>query len=162
MGCCCSCDKSEDGPSERDLELKAKSLAISRNMTSPSVEIDRTGAVSGEGLALAGVQIEQDAAYWEWHVKLPPKTHCDTVLFGVSSKKNRDFYGELKDKTPVEEGTWSENRLLVCLEEAFQLPQQYNVPLRQNRCIVRTQWNQMDAEGRGREWRCGWRSGATI
>jgi hypothetical protein len=104
MGCCCSCWKSEDGPSEKDLELRAKSLAISRNMTSPNVEIGQRGEVSGEGLALAGVQIEQDAAYWEWHIKLPPKTHCDTILIGVTSKKNRDFFRELEDKLPGEEG----------------------------------------------------------
>jgi hypothetical protein len=105
MGCCCSCFKGEDdGPSEKDLELRAKSLAISRNMTSPNVVIGQGGEVTGEGLALAGVQIEQDAAYWEWHIKLPSKTHCDTTLIGVTSKKNRDFFTELEDKLPGEEG----------------------------------------------------------
>merc|ERR1711935_559616 len=87
---------------------KAKKLAISRNMTSPNVKIGNGGEVSGEGLALAGVQIEQDAAYWEWHIELPPKTHSDTVMFGVARKKNREFYRESEDKAVGEEGISSQ------------------------------------------------------
>ena len=90
--------------SSKEMELRAKSLAISRNMTSPHVKVEESGRISGEGLALAGVQIEQDAAYWEWHVQLPRDTHCDTILFGVTSKKNRKFYVELDDKIQEEEG----------------------------------------------------------
>ena len=104
MGCCCSCSKNENVESSKEMELRAKSLAISRNMTSPHVKVEESGRISGEGLALAGVQIEQDAAYWEWHVQLPRDTHCDTILFGVTSKKNRKFYVELDDKIQEEEG----------------------------------------------------------
>lgn len=87
--------------------MKARKLAISRKMTSPHVEIGNEGEISGEGLALAGVQIEQDAAYWEWHMRLPSKTHCDTIMFGVTSKKNKSFYEELDDKILGEEGVFS-------------------------------------------------------
>lgn len=104
MGCCCSCSKSENVESSKEMELRAKSLAVSRNMTSPHVKVEESGRISGEGLALAGVQIEQDAAYWEWHVQLPRNTHCDTILFGVTSKKNRKFYVEQDDKIQEEEG----------------------------------------------------------
>ncbi|CAJ1938322.1 unnamed protein product [Cylindrotheca closterium] len=89
--------------------MKVKKLSISKNMTSPNVEIGDKGEISGDGLALAGVQIEQDAAYWEWHIKLPSKTHCDTIMFGVTSKKNRGFYEELEDKILGEEGVSSQH-----------------------------------------------------
>ena len=69
--------------------------------------------VSGSGLALAKIPIEQDAAYWEWHVNLPglPR-HPDededdmhdvhmngddevdpyAIKFGVATRKDRNFY----------------------------------------------------------------------
>jgi hypothetical protein len=111
MGCCCSCFTEDDGPSAKDIEMKAKSLAISPNMTSPHITMSESGIVSGEGLALAGVQIEQDAAYWEWHIQLPSKNHCDTMLFGVTGKKNREFYRQLDDKIPGEEGEFHVKQL---------------------------------------------------
>lgn len=39
-----------------------------------------------------------------WHMKIPPKTTIDTILFGVSGKKDAKFYEELKDKVQPEEG----------------------------------------------------------
>lgn len=136
MGCCC-CKSEDDGPSEKDLELKAKSLAVSRNMTSPNVEIGQRGVVSGAGLALAGVQIEQDAAYWEWHIRLPAKTHCDTILFGVTSKKNRDFYRELEDKIPGEEGTYRVNSSSSVNVETPSCPQyKCSCTSNKNRCFL--------------------------
>jgi hypothetical protein len=113
-GCCCYCfsgddDENGDGDSRptREMELQAKkaakSLAISASMSAPSIRVE-SGSISGTGLALAGVPIEQDAAYWEWHVDLPAKTHVDTILFGVTGKKDRKFYKELSDKIQQEEG----------------------------------------------------------
>jgi hypothetical protein len=55
-------------------------------------------------LALIGTALEQDAAYWEWHIKLPARTHVETILFGVAQKKDRKFYHELEDKIQPEEG----------------------------------------------------------
>lgn len=106
MGVCCSCCGGEDAESAKEMELQAqrsKSLAISAKMSSPSIEIS-SSSVSGTGLALIGVPLEQDAAYWEWHVQLPPKTHVDTILFGVTHKKDRKFYKDQEDKVQPEEG----------------------------------------------------------
>ncbi|KAL3810502.1 hypothetical protein ACHAXA_005644 [Cyclostephanos tholiformis] len=48
---------------------------ISRAMSSPTIRIRGGGReVSGYGLALGMVPVEQDAAYWEWHVAMPPGT----------------------------------------------------------------------------------------
>ncbi|KAL3817566.1 hypothetical protein ACHAXA_010585 [Cyclostephanos tholiformis] len=44
-------------------------------MSSPTIRIRGGGReVSGYGLALGMVPVEQDAAYWEWHVAMPPGT----------------------------------------------------------------------------------------
>ena len=69
-----------------------------------------TQQVSGSGLALARIPIEQDAAYWEWHVNLPglPRAPSededleavqmngdddpDAIKFGVATRKDRNFY----------------------------------------------------------------------
>ena len=66
--------------------------------------------MSGSGLALARIPIEQDAAYWEWHVNLPglPRAPSededledvqmngeddpDAIKFGVATRKDRNFY----------------------------------------------------------------------
>jgi len=73
-----------------------KSLCVARKMTQPSIAMEPGGCkISGHGLALAGVGIEQDAGYWEWHVnKLPEGTK---LSFGVAHKKDRTFYNELED-----------------------------------------------------------------
>ena len=52
--------------------------------------------VTGYGLALAGVAIEQDAAYWEWHVSMP-EGKSDEIMFGVATKKDRSFFRALKE-----------------------------------------------------------------
>lgn len=45
---------------------------ISRGMTSPTIQISNGGfQISGSGLCLTNIPIEQDAAYWEWHITLP-------------------------------------------------------------------------------------------
>jgi len=134
MGCCCSCfGIGEDSSSStRETELASKqqkvnssTLAIARHMSAPGIRI-RGATVSGEGLALAGVTIEQDAAYWEWHIIKPGDTPPDeddddddydeeihAVKFGVSTKKDKAFYRALKsaadsgtdESTPMEDGT---------------------------------------------------------
>jgi hypothetical protein len=105
--CCCLCRSIEDGETDQEMEMqakkRAKSLAISAKMSAPTIAIDAP-YISGNGLALIGVAIEQDAAYWEWHIKLPPRTHVETILFGVAQKKDRKFYQELEDKIQPEEG----------------------------------------------------------
>jgi hypothetical protein len=105
--CCCLCESIEDGETTQEMEMqaktRAKSLAISAKMSAPSIKIDAP-YISGLGMALIGVALEQDAAYWEWHIKLPPRTHVETILFGVTQKKDRKFYQELEDKIQPEEG----------------------------------------------------------
>ena len=52
---------------------------------------------------MAGAGIEQDAAYWEWHIQKVPQDDDDfKIMFGVAHKKDRNFYNEL-DKS--QEGT---------------------------------------------------------
>ncbi|KAL7547408.1 hypothetical protein ACHAWF_010715 [Thalassiosira exigua] len=46
------------------------SHGISRAMSAPTIQIQGF-KVSGSGLALANIPVEQDAAYWEWRVGLP-------------------------------------------------------------------------------------------
>lgn len=46
------------------------SHGLSRAMSAPTIRLQGF-TVSGSGLALAKIPIEQDAAYWEWHVDLP-------------------------------------------------------------------------------------------
>ncbi len=75
--------------------------------------------MSGSGLALAKIPIEQDAAYWEWHVHLPglPRPPPDeededefhdvqmngesddpyAIKFGVATRKDRNFYKLLQN-----------------------------------------------------------------
>ena len=46
------------------------SHGLSRAMSAPTIRLQGF-TLSGSGLALAKIPIEQDAAYWEWHVDLP-------------------------------------------------------------------------------------------
>ena len=97
----------------------AKSLQVSRKLSAPTLTISSSlddpkrqqtttpgSVVSGYGLGLVGVALEQDVAYWEWHISLPPREHVDTTMFGVCSKKDRTFYQELQAQEPQEEGTY--------------------------------------------------------
>jgi len=94
-------------------------------MSSPTIQI-QGHKVSGSGLALANIPIEQDAAYWEWHVSLPglprpsPEEEEDddfhdvqmngddssgnnddddpyALKFGVATRKDRIFYKSLEN-----------------------------------------------------------------
>ncbi|KAL7495849.1 hypothetical protein ACHAWT_004195 [Skeletonema menzelii] len=86
MGACCSCfdaisggkHSSQNGSSTemtpRNNSSKGSipppSLGLSRAMSAPTIRLQGF-TVSGSGLALAKIPVEQDAAYWEWHVNLP-------------------------------------------------------------------------------------------
>lgn len=115
MGCCCSCGGGEDEATSRETELAtqraaSKSLTVSVKMSAPTIKVEQGGdnsqTVSGRGLAVVAVPLEQDAAYWEWRISLPARKHVDTVMFGVTSMKDRKFYEELKGKEPVQEGSY--------------------------------------------------------
>mmetsp|Transcript_3380 Transcript_3380/g.5371 ORF Transcript_3380/g.5371 Transcript_3380/m.5371 type:complete len:222 (-) Transcript_3380:39-704(-) len=126
MGCCCSCGGGDGEEATKEQEMAAqqqaaKSLVVSAKMSAPTVKIttavddDNNGGggssssvLVGHGLALIGAALEQDAAYWEWHITLPARKHVDTILFGVSSQKDRKFYQELKEGEEQEEGVSSE------------------------------------------------------
>lgn len=100
----------------------AKTLAIARSMSAPSIEVhNRTKVrlgmfldkrlqespshpghsssscspqVSGYGLALCGVAIEQDAAYWEAHIDIEGSEEKKEVMLGVATRKDRKFFTE--------------------------------------------------------------------
>jgi hypothetical protein len=91
---------------QKETEMKAtiseadkKALAISPKMSAPTIKVESRTLVSGYGLAVAAVPIEQDAAYWEWHIGVQDKNvHLvEDVMFGVASKKDRKFYKELEE-----------------------------------------------------------------
>jgi hypothetical protein len=46
---------------------------------------------------LAAVNIEQDAAYWEWHMQVPDGVTTE-VMFGVATRKNAAFYKSLDEQ----------------------------------------------------------------
>lgn len=106
---------------------------ISRKMSAPTIEIQGL-TVKGHGLALVDVSIDQDCAYWEWHVNTSTKngdatTNVSsfddnegeieqeddffqqglTMKFGVATRKDRAFYRALDsnedDGVPMEDGT---------------------------------------------------------
>jgi len=106
MGCCCSCVGTNNGSVAKENELVENDTSrqsIDVRMSSPSIQVTDGLCATGSGLALIGTALEQDAAYWEFHITLPAKKHVDTILFGVSSKKDRNFYNELTDKGQHEE-----------------------------------------------------------
>lgn len=53
--------------------------------------------MSGHGLALCGVVVEQDAAYWEVHIDVSAGNEQSSydIMAGVASKKDRSFYASL-------------------------------------------------------------------
>eukprot|EP00586_Coscinodiscus_wailesii_P023505 CAMPEP_0172520356 /NCGR_PEP_ID=MMETSP1066-20121228/291957_1 /TAXON_ID=671091 /ORGANISM="Coscinodiscus wailesii, Strain CCMP2513" /LENGTH=186 /DNA_ID=CAMNT_0013303099 /DNA_START=438 /DNA_END=995 /DNA_ORIENTATION=- len=117
MGICTSCLRAMVGaPTSTETEMvkqkaaiaKSKSnLQIDKSMTAPTIAITNDKEVSGSGLALVGVNVEQDAAYWEWHVDCDGSiTNGDEeggraldedaeIKFGVATKKNQQFYKAL-------------------------------------------------------------------
>jgi hypothetical protein len=77
-------------------KASVKAMAISKAMSAPGIACETPLKISGTGLALAAVSIEQDAAYWEWHVEIP-KGDSKDVMFGVATKKDPKFYRELEE-----------------------------------------------------------------
>jgi hypothetical protein len=182
MGGCCSCCGSGDNdngePSTAEMEMQqreaAKSLQISQKFSAPTLTVTTEGegdgsVVTGHGLGLVGVALEQDAAYWEWHVSLPARQHVDTTLFGVASKKDRTFYEELKEKEPDEEGEYP--RLYsMKLHELDLMPRSllhvYDILLQQHltsffcrhtkiyyhRGSIGKEWDKLDEEGGSTRW----------
>ncbi len=73
-------------------------MYISRKMSARTIVLENQLTVSGNGLALAGVAIEQDAAYWEWHIELPADAQSTELLVGVATKKDRKFYDLCDEK----------------------------------------------------------------
>mmetsp|Transcript_12405 Transcript_12405/g.23249 ORF Transcript_12405/g.23249 Transcript_12405/m.23249 type:complete len:211 (+) Transcript_12405:67-699(+) len=122
MGPCCSCFKTK--PSTRETELTEKStpetnpfsFSVSRQMSAPTVKINGL-TVTGHGIALVNVSIEQDASYWEWHIATDDNVALDDddghsiLKFGVATRKNRDFFealGDMEDnddEMSVDDGT---------------------------------------------------------
>ena len=48
--------------------------------------------ISGHGLALAAVNIEQDSAYWEVHIKFNEGEDKQDILVGLATKKDKKFF----------------------------------------------------------------------
>jgi hypothetical protein len=99
---------SNSPPSSSETELQStteagassqKTLSVSRAMSAPSIDVNDDSRVSGFGLVLAGVSVEQDSAYWEIQVEhvVGDATPPTEVLFGVALKKDRAFYKSLDD-----------------------------------------------------------------
>lgn len=131
MGGCCSCLSSkENGASETEMTGHNKNrsdgdnnssgpaLVVARHMTAPTVEIEKDGStLKGSGLALVGVNVEQDAAYWEWQIKKFDDTDQNdddpstALMFGLATKKNSKFYRameineESEDSSNIDKGT---------------------------------------------------------
>ena len=134
MGACCSCFDAITGgkhSGESSQEMTTRNSAggvppashgLSRAMSAPTISIQGF-RVSGSGLALTRIPVEQDAAYWEIHVHMPgqaaPSGDEDgdlqdvdvnddgeedpyAVKFGVATRKDREFYRSLE--TVEEEG----------------------------------------------------------
>jgi hypothetical protein len=53
--------------------------------------------MSGYGLGLVGVAVEQDAAYWEAHIQHDPGMSQE-VSFGVATKKDQQFYRAMEEQ----------------------------------------------------------------
>jgi len=102
----------DDGALTKESELVKQDTAqksINIPMSSPGIKVEGDLCATGSGLALIGTALEQDAAYWEFHISLPVGKQVDTILFGVSTKKARKFYEEVKyDEQSGEEGAPSE------------------------------------------------------
>ena len=113
MGCCCSCIRDNDGEMTKENELVGQNTAqksINIRMSSQGIKLEGNLCATGSGLALVGTAVEQDAAYWEFHISLPVGKHVDTILFGVSAKKDRKFYEEAKQNEQSEdEGQYAPN-----------------------------------------------------
>lgn len=91
MGLCCSCCGGADSDKSTEMSAMKKSgrggkrgessLSISRKMSAPStMSIGGTPRVTGHGLALVDVSVEQDSAYWEWSLEIPSRKRKKRIL----------------------------------------------------------------------------------
>lgn len=67
--------------------------------------------ISGYGLGLIGVAIEQDAAYWEAHIEHDVGMSQE-VSFGVATRKDQQFYRGMEEQGECIE---IRRRLVVCI-----------------------------------------------
>mmetsp|Transcript_2905 Transcript_2905/g.4249 ORF Transcript_2905/g.4249 Transcript_2905/m.4249 type:complete len:219 (-) Transcript_2905:691-1347(-) len=124
MGGCCSClggkDKSS-GASGSQTEMtsrktggssKSSDIIMSPSLSARSIKLLEGGTkVTGTGLALVNLTLEQDAAYWEWQISEEPggEKGAGYLKFGLSKPRDRAFYKSLEGKTdplsPEDEGT---------------------------------------------------------
>eukprot|EP00547_Thalassionema_nitzschioides_P001716 CAMPEP_0194215006 /NCGR_PEP_ID=MMETSP0156-20130528/16496_1 /TAXON_ID=33649 /ORGANISM="Thalassionema nitzschioides, Strain L26-B" /LENGTH=184 /DNA_ID=CAMNT_0038943411 /DNA_START=132 /DNA_END=686 /DNA_ORIENTATION=- len=97
---------------------KAKGMRISLAMSAPTIEIEDDVKISGNGLALAGVNIEQDSAYWEWHIDtIGGCGKAEDTKFGIATKKDQKFYRNLEeqdDVSPQTDGTALMKKIPIC------------------------------------------------
>jgi len=122
MGCCCSCLEG-NGESSKEAEMtaktssKAKGMRISLAMSAPTIEIEDDVKISGNGLALAGVNIEQDSAYWEWHIDtIGGCGKAEDTKFGIATKKDQKFYRNLEEQ---DDGAFVGFNITCCFETAL-------------------------------------------
>lgn len=122
MGCCASCFKTSSNSSTKETEMTETmvpnySFRISQQMSAPTVNINRL-SLTGSGLALVDVSLEQDACYWEWHIEIPNPNavHVESdeeeddffssmsaLQFGVCTKKTQEFYKTLGSQAEDDE-----------------------------------------------------------
>lgn len=107
MGCCLSClemTTTASGSSESEVQMSSKAEtagSLSKSMSSPDVRIsgEKSNTVTGHGLALVNVVVEQDAAYWEWHVE---KTSTDDdendAIVGEEELEGENDQGAIEDE----------------------------------------------------------------
>jgi SPRY domain len=78
--------------------------------------------ISGHGLALAGVTIEQDAAYWEVHVTSSGSDERLDVLVGLATKKDKKYFEATTDDTIDLDNTDDEYRKKSGIEFMSKIP----------------------------------------
>ncbi|EJK65724.1 hypothetical protein THAOC_13392 [Thalassiosira oceanica] len=61
-------------------------------MSAPSLSFTADDQAKGCGLALIDCPVEQDRAYWEWHIDETASQQGSLIMFGVSNKRNQKFY----------------------------------------------------------------------
>ena len=80
--------------------------------------------VSGHGLALAAVTLEQDSAYFEVHVELknPNKAKEEEaeessveIMVGVATRKDRKFYNENEEKDALHHAEEEQGEAGACI-----------------------------------------------
>ena len=113
MGSCCSsCIKAKREDKETELveqltTPKPITFAVSQRMSHPSIRTSGEDgfSITGEGLALIDVVMEQDSAYWEWHIDKVVEGEDDdeedeedlfgeegALMFGLATRKSPEFY----------------------------------------------------------------------